>query len=390
MDVGDLDAFRSAVRAFIREHAPEVRRRQGVRAPEPDEVPDLTRWTAQLYDAGYLGADWPEEWGGDPAYDPQRYAVFLEEMARAEAPRPIGTGTLAASALIEFGSDEQRRRHLPGIRRGEHIWCQLFSEPNAGSDLASLQTRARADGDEFVVDGQKVWTTNAHFAHYGYLLARTDPDAEKHAGITAFILDMRSPGVEVRPLREITGTSDFNEVFFDGVRVPRENVIGELEQGWTVATKSLMHERFGVGTAGIELQKTLADVVDLVLRTRTDGAPSAARHDVRQAVGRFVAEVEVCRLLGSQAVSNSLAGRSGPGDAPSSKVFFTELNLALAEFGVRVQGADGILTEGDDGAVDRGRWQDAYLYARGFTISGGSNEIMRNLIAERDLGLPRK
>ena len=220
---------------------------------------------------GYLGQAWPVEYGGRPGASVQHAFIVAEEIARARTWGEIGAGTLAAGAILAFGSEQQRRHYLPRIRSGEDLWCQLFSEPNAGSDLASLKTRAVRDGDHFVVTGQKVWTTNGHHADVGYLLARTDPDAAKQAGITAFALDMRTPGVEVRPLREITGTNDFNEVFLDNVRVPADQVIGEVNNGWRVANASLGHERSGVGARAVELHAQLDDLFALAATVSVGG-----------------------------------------------------------------------------------------------------------------------
>lgn len=385
----ELEEFRIRTRAFIAEHAPKINIRRGVRAPEPEDLPALRQWNRDLYEGGYLGGDWPEEWGGRPGRNPLEEFVLSEEMARADAPIPLGAGGLAAGALLSFGTEEQKARYLPRIRTSEDLWCQLFSEPNAGSDLASLQTRARRDGDSYIVDGQKVWTTNGQHANLGYLLARTDPDVDKHAGITAFVLDMTSPGVDVRPLREITGTSDFNEVFLDGVVVPAENVIGEPNAGWRVTTMSLVHERLGVASAGIRLKGLMTELIDLARRTRRVGVPANESADVRQALARLHSHVQISNCLGYVAMTHHLRGTPTLADAPIGKLFFSELNLAMAEFGLELQNSDSVLTEDDPRAFDSGRWQDAFLYARAFTIAGGSSEIMRNMISERVLAMPR-
>jgi alkylation response protein AidB-like acyl-CoA dehydrogenase len=362
----------------------------GVRAPDAEDIPALRTWTALLFEAGYVGADWPTEWGGAGTKDALRATVVGEEMARARVPTPIGAGLLAAAALIHCGRPDQQQRYLPRIRSGEDIWCQLFSEPSAGSDLASLATRARRDGDDFVVDGQKVWTTNGQHAQLGYLLARTNPDAPKHAGITAFVLDMTSPGVDVRPLREITGTSDFNEVFFDGVRIPKDNVLGEVDQGWKVATTSLVEERSSVGTAGIIQLRAVRDAVAMARSLRRGSGPALDNDAVRQDIGRLYAAARVSVRLGQYNLSRALSGDSDPGDAPLAKVLYSETNLALTEFGLGLQGTDALLTEDDPEAIAGGWWQDAFLYSRALTIAGGANEVLRNMIAERSLGLPRE
>ncbi|MER5754564.1 acyl-CoA dehydrogenase family protein [Streptomyces sp. NPDC002088] len=390
----ELEAFRLKVRAFIAEHAPGIKAHTGVRAPEAELMPAIRAWTATLYEAGYLGIDWPAQYGGRPDARPLEPFIVAEEIARARTWPPVGAAALASAALIEFGTEAQRDRFLPRIRSCADVWCQLFSEPGAGSDLAALSTRARREGDGddvvYVVDGQKVWTTNGQHADLGYLLARTDPDAPRHRGITAFVLDMRSPGVEVRPLREITGTTDFNEVFLDGVRIPAANVIGEVNAGWRVAMSSLGHERSGVAARGTELLATLDDLTALAERTPVGAGSALDDSATRQTIGELATRVHVNAALVALAQSRMLHGTEQPADAPIGKIFFSELNHDLVDFGMRLQGADGLLTEGDPDAVADGWWADAYLYARAYTIAGGANEVLRTQIAERGLGLPRE
>ncbi|MEU9024441.1 acyl-CoA dehydrogenase family protein [Actinomadura sp. NPDC048394] len=386
-----LEDFRREVREFVAAHAPRFKVRAGVRSPEDEgELKASLRWTAELYAAGYLGADWPERFGGVPDHDPLRDVVVREEIARARAPMPGSGSDLAAHALIGFGREAQRQTYLPAIRAGEQLWCQLFSEPDAGSDLASLRTSAVKDGDDWVINGQKVWTTNGHWADLGYLLARTDPDAPKHKGISAFVLDMRAPGVQVRPLRELTGTSDFNEVFFDQVRVPAEAMIGKPGQGWAIANTSLAQERHGVGASVVSVEMAWEDLVETARALKIDGRPAIDLEDVRQQLAAFRAEVDAVATLAHASLMRWSAGKDRITDAPMAKLGFSELNLRLAEYAVSLLGERGVLTEGDDEAVDEGRWQDAYLYARAYTIAGGSSEVMRNIIAERGLGLPRE
>jgi alkylation response protein AidB-like acyl-CoA dehydrogenase len=315
--------------------------------------------------------------------------VVGEELARAGAPAQVGAGLLAAMALVHFGSQAHKERYLPPIRDGRELWCQLFSEPGAGSDLASLTTRARRDDDCYVVDGQKVWTTNGQHADFGYLLARTDPSVAKQAGITAFVVDMRTPGIDVRPLREITGTTDFNEVFFDGVRIPAGNVIGEVDGGWQVATTSLGHERSAAGGGAVTTVKAAGRLVESARERDFAGGPALSNPHVRQSLGRVYAAARTSMLLGHYNMSRAQDGTGDAGDAPVAKVFFSEANLALAETAMDLQGGDALWVEGEPRAVADGWWQDAFLYARAYTIAGGANEVLRNLIAERALGLPR-
>jgi alkylation response protein AidB-like acyl-CoA dehydrogenase len=381
----DLDAFRLHVRTFIETDAPHITVRRGHRSPEEGDLAALRAWTGALYGAGFYGADWPVEWGGSGTSDPLRQVVVVEELARANAPTPIGAGYLASRALIAHGTAEQKQRFLPRIRSGEDLWCQLFSEPGAGSDLASLQTRAVLDGDAYVVTGQKVWTTNAQNADLGFLLARTDPDAPKHAGISAFALDMNSAGVSVRPLREITGTADFNEVFLDDVRVPVAAIIGQPGAGWPVATEALSHERLANTGLPIRLKRLSDEAVELAMAQGRQGDPV-----VRQSLVRTAIAVQLCRLLSDQAVARNDAGRPGPADGSVNKVLSSETNVELTDLSISLAGLAGLLDETDPSALDGGRWLDDFLYARALPIAGGTNEIQRNLIGERGLGLPRE
>jgi alkylation response protein AidB-like acyl-CoA dehydrogenase len=385
----ELEEYRAEVRAFIAQHGPGTRKHVGVRAPDPEQMPALRAWVARLYAAGYLGQAWPVEYGGRPGARPEHAFIVAEEIARARTWGEIGAGALAAGAILAFGDGQQRRHYLPRIRSGEDLWCQLFSEPDAGSDLASLKTRAVLDGDHYVVSGQKVWTTNGHHADLGYLLARTNPDVAKQAGITAFALDMRTPGVDVRPLREITGTNDFNEVFLDNVRIPADRVIGGVDDGWRVANASLSHERSAVGARAVELHAQLDDLFELARRTTVGGRPAIKDSATRQRLGKLATRVRVTDVMSKAVQSRIAGGTEDAADGPLAKVFYSEVNLALTEQGVALQGIDGMAVEGDGRAYADGWWQDAFLYARAYTIAGGANEVLKTVVAERALGLPR-
>jgi alkylation response protein AidB-like acyl-CoA dehydrogenase len=313
-------------------------------------------------------------------------------MVLADAPRTVNALglTFLAPTVMAIGSDTQKKEIIGPMLRNEVIWCQGFSEPGAGSDLAALATRGVRDGDDFVVNGQKVWTTNGHHADLGYLLARTNPDVAKQAGITAFAVDMRTPGVDVRPLREITGTNDFNEVFLDDVRIPADQVIGEVDNGWRVANASLGHERSGVGARAVELYAQLDDLVELARRTTTAvGRPAIADGATRQRIGQLAALAHVTDVMSKSVQSRIANGTEDAADGPLAKVFYSEVNLAMTEFGVALQGVDGLAVEGDGRAYADGWWQDAFLYARAYTIAGGANEVLKTVVAERALGLPR-
>ncbi len=378
------DDYRATLRAFLVDHKPALawKQRTGVRVPDRVEDVDLLRdYVRAIYDAGYVLARFSAEPG-----DPHEQRILEQELGAAGVPHVLGN-PLVAGALKHFGTDEQRAEHLPPMARGDHIWTQLFSEPDAGSDLTSLQTRAQRDGDAYVVVGQKVWSTWAQWSDYGYLLARTEP-VDGPAGISAFILDMRSPGVDVRPLREMTGTTDFNEVFFDEVRVPAANMIGAPGEGWRVAGASLAEERSGVGSGGGA--DPVLRLVDVARRHTRGGRPAIDDGAVRQQIGAFAARARIQRHLGQRVATKAARGQITPADAPLSKIWFSELNLEMAEAALAFQGARSMAGEGDVLSFEDGRWQDAFLYARAWTIAGGSNEIMRNLIAERGLGLPRE
>jgi alkylation response protein AidB-like acyl-CoA dehydrogenase len=387
----ELEAFRAEVREFIAAHAPKIPPRAGVRSAEDnEELRALQGWRAKLYAAGYLGADWPAEFGGRDDLSAEHAIVVSEELARASAPGAQSGNVLASHALIQYGTDEQRRRHLPQIRAGRQLWCQLFSEPNAGSDLASLRTRAVRTGDSYIIDGQKVWTTDGHWADYGYLLARTDADAPKHKGISTFIVDMSSPGITVRPLRELTGTSDFNEVFLDSVEVPADAMIGAPGQGWAIANVTLAQERSGVGAAVVKLKMGIEGLTELARQLVIDGRPAIESTLVRDRIGKFTAEVEALSALTYANVTRWLRGGERMHDGAMAKLMFSEVNLEMASYAVELGGEAGVLVEGDPDALAGGSWQDEFLYARAYTIAGGSSEIMRNLIAERGLALPRE
>jgi len=386
----ELEAFRIEVRQFIATHAPAIPPRAGVRSAEDAHENELlNQWAARLYQAGYAGADWPAEYGGRDGWTTEHGVVVGEELARAQAPGLPSGNVLAAQALIAYGTDEQRSRHLPAIRAGQQKWCQLFSEPGAGSDLAALRTKAVPDGDVYRVNGQKVWTTDGQWAQFGYLLARTDAEAPKHQGISAFICEMSTPGVTVRPLREITGTSDFNEVFFDDVEIPAANMLGKPGEGWAIANSTLAHERSNVGAIVVKLRLALEALTDLARRVTIDGRRALDSDRVRDQIGMFTAQVDALSALTYANITRWTRGTERRHDAAMAKLMFSELNLAIATFAVDLAGEDGVLVGGDPQVLDGGRWQDEWLYARAFTIAGGSSEIMRNLIAERGLGLPR-
>lgn len=379
----EYEGFRDRLRAFVEEHRPMMqwKPRTGMRCPDhPEDVAALRTWARGLYDAGYV----LDRFCIEPT-DEHEQRILEQELAATGLPLVLGN-PLVSGALKLFGSREQQQTFLAPMARGDHIWTQLFSEPDAGSDLASLRTRARPAGDEYVVDGQKIWSTWAQWADYGYLLARTE-DAAGPEGISAFVLDMHSAGVDVRPLREMTGTADFNEVFLDGVRVPAANMIGERGDGWRVANASLAAERSGVGERPGDPAQSLVRLARAHLR---GGRPAVEDAAVRQAVGDFAARYRIHRYLTYAFATRAARGEASHADAATTKIWFSELNLESAQYGLELMGPRAALVEGEPEAFEDGRWQDMFLYARALTIAGGSNEIMRNIISERGLGLPRE
>jgi alkylation response protein AidB-like acyl-CoA dehydrogenase len=311
-------------------------------------------------------------------------------MARVGAPKGgnfgIGTGW-AGPTIILYGSEEQKQKYLPSIVKGDAIWCQGFSEPGAGSDLASLQTRAIKDGDDYVVNGQKIWTSGAHVAHYMILLARTDPEASKHKGISYFILDMKSPGISIQPLVNMANNHDFNEVFFDNVRVPKENLIGEENRGWYVGTTTLDFERSGIATS-VSHGLMVADLAKFVRENRGEGFISKSRA-VRHEIADRAIEAEVEAMLSYQVISMQNRGLVPNKESSIAKLFSSELDVRIAGTAMKTLGAYAQLTKASPYVAANGRVESAYLYATTSTVGGGTSEIQRNIIASRGLGLPR-
>lgn len=385
---GSSEEFRTRVRQFVTDNAPQPNRHASERVPESTtEETALRAWYAGLFTEQMLGGGWPVEHGGDPSHQTFHDTILMEELIRAKAPRPLDQTLLAAHVLISFGTTLQKERYLPRIRSAQDVWCQLFSEPGVGSDLAALSTRAQplADGSGFRIDGQKVWTTDAQWSQMGVLLARTDPDARLQDGITAFVLPMDLPGVDVRPLREITGESDFCEVFLDGVEVPQELVLGEVNRGWRVVTSGLASERGYVGANAVQLEVMHADLVGLARLVMIDGRPALTHPDVRQRLASLMASVEAVRT--TSLIATGDGNEMNGAGALAAKLTYTDLYVRLA------QEAQELLASGQGRgagfAALRDEWMKSLLWSRALTISGGSNEIIRSLIAQQMLGLPR-
>ena len=368
--------FRDGVRAWLRANAPK--RDEG----EMDLklfIDSRRAWQQKLFDAGYIGITWPKEYGGRGGSFMEQL-IFNDEMILAQAPEPInviGLG-MGGPVVIAHGTEEQKARYLQPLLSGEEIWCQGFSEPNAGSDLSGLQTRAEDEGDHYVVNGQKVWTTLAHVAKWCMLLARERKEANPRHGLTFLLVDMESPGVEVRPLVQITGDAEFNEIFFKDVRVPKSQILGEAGEGWTVAMTTLLHER---GTLGLALttraQITVGELAELARKLGRGSDPL-----VRQRIAQHAIEARALQLNGYRALS-SMKHNGIPGPEGSIlKLMWSELNQRMTETAIDIAGPAGQVGDGNG-------WKYQYLRSRANTIEAGTSEILRNILAERVLGLPR-
>ena len=346
----------------------------------------LRAWQRKVYDGGWAGISWPKEYGGRGAALIEQ-AIWTEEWARAEAPMLINTLglSLIGPTIIAVGTPEQKSRFLPKILSCEEIWFQGFSEPNAGSDVAGLSTKATLDGDHFVINGQKIWTSLAHVADWCLLLVRTDPNAPKHKGITALLVDMHLPGVTVRPLKQMTGDASFNEVFFDNVRVPVANVLGEVNKGWHTAIATLMNERAHLGTGTyVAFKRNFDQLVARAREIRRGGRPVAQDPVLRQKLAASFIELEVFRLTNIRSLSK-MHNTSIPGPEGSIlKIQWSELNQRMQQTAMETLGPYGQLW-----GLDNGQWVYNYLRTRANTIEAGTSEIQRNIVAERVLGLPK-
>jgi len=380
------DEFRTWLERNVPRDWPEWREK-----PLEESFSYLRAWQRTLYEGGWAAVSWPKEYGGRSATLMQQ-AIFWEEMARLEAPpmaNALGLG-LIGPTIIAFGTEEQKRRFVPKILSAEEIWCQGFSEPNAGSDLAGLQMEARLDGSHYVVNGQKVWTSYGWIGDWCELVVRTDPNVPKHKGLTVLLVDMKSPGVEVRPLRQMTGESEFNEIFFRDVRVPVANVLGKVNDGWNVAVSTLMHERGSYGARlHLIFKRTINRLMELSRAYPRGGMPGAKDPLVRQKLAQCYAEIEIMRLNQLRAFSRITAtGIPGP-EGSIQKIFWSELHQRIQQIAQELLGPYGQLEKGDPCAVDNGLWAYGYLRSRGNTIEAGTSEIQRNIIGHFVLGLPR-
>jgi alkylation response protein AidB-like acyl-CoA dehydrogenase len=390
-DTPEEAAFRKEIRDWLDTNVPsDWDRSQLTLIPPEDRVDMLREWQAKLHEGGWAGIAWPKEYGGRGASLIQ-VAIFNQEVARVKAPPPInviGLG-MAGPTIIAHGTHEQKDRYLEKILSAEEIWCQGFSEPGAGSDLGGLRSTAILEGDSYIINGQKVWTSLAHLASWCIFLARTDTTAPKHKGITYFLVDMKSPGVEVRPLKQITGSADFNEMFFTDVRVPRENVLGEVNDGWRVAMTTLLHERGTLGFAlSVGSRVALDELIRLARETKRNGKPAIEDPTIRQRLASLHVEVESLRLNMYRALTSVMrTGIPGP-EGSLGKLIWSESMQRLGDLAVEILGPAGMLTKWTDNP-NVATWQYIHLRSRGHTIEAGTSEILRNIVAERVLGLPK-
>jgi alkylation response protein AidB-like acyl-CoA dehydrogenase len=381
----EAEAFRKELRVWLEANMPEfegVGLGSGLSA-DGDTLERLHEWNRLLAEARFAAISWPEEYGGRGAGTMEQ-VVFAEEMHRAGAPptlNPLGLSNIAP-AIIQFGTEEQKRRFLPAMLRGDDIWCQGFSEPEAGSDLASLKCSAVRDGDVFVVNGQKTWNTLGHMANWCELLVRTDTSAPKHKGISCLLVDMTLPGIEVRPLTTITGEQEFNEIFFTDARIPVEALLGPEHEGWRVAMTTLAHERGTVANLHLSLRSKIRGLLDEAKTTVVDRDGGTAAQDpvLRQKLAQVYLEGELLKLVSERAISGAIHGRDLGPESSIAKLVWSEAEQHVGETAGDVLGTE----------ANSGKWGRDRVYMRALTIAGGTTQVNKNILAQRILGLPRR
>lgn len=397
----DAEQFRQVIAGWLHDNLPPGWGAPGFSLSPAQKKAFNQDWTAKLFDGGWICASWPTEYGGKGLTLLQQ-VVLTEEFARAGAPlrADFFGDTLVGPTLLQWGTEEQKQRFIPGILKGEIAWCQGFSEPDAGSDLAGLKTRAVRDGDEWVVNGQKVWTTQAHYADYIFLLARTDPDAPRHAGISYLLVPMKQDGVEVRPIEQIDGSAEFNEVFFSDVRCPKDNVIGGVNNGWKVAMTTLGFERGTSSTTGHRRFQKEFDQILVLARSKGKTRDPM----IRQRLAQSWSNIKIMQINGYRILTDVLNGTHSTAKLGAChKMFWSEAHQATMELALDVYGMDGQVLQGDDGnesilpGARRARagypvdnLQSLFFFSRSETIWGGTAEIQRNIVGERALGLPKE
>jgi alkylation response protein AidB-like acyl-CoA dehydrogenase len=388
----DQQAFRERVRSWLKANIPPEWKALGSTEVPRAEAYELgRRWQRTLFDGGFIGVTWPREYGGQGLTFVEEM-ILHEEMALQKAPpilNILGVG-MAGPTIIAYGTEEQKQRYPAKILSCEEIWCQGYSEPNSGSDLAALQTRAVKDGDHYVINGQKVWTSLAHVADWMMLLARSDPDAPKHKGISYFLLDMHAPGVTVKPLKQMTGDAEFNEVFFDNVRVHERQVLGEVNNGWAVGLTTLMYERLALGFGlQVRLRIALESLIEMGRRVEKTGRAVTRDPELRKKLAQLWIDTEALKYWGARAITKLRRGELPGPEASAGKMGWVETHQKLQELAMEIEGPYAQLVKGSDRAIDGGVWQYGFLRSRANSIEGGTTEIQKNIIGERVLGLPK-
>ena len=392
MDFDDTPAeaeFRKEVRAFLDAHAPlrtdPTESAFAAGREDGEAVAIAKEWQATLFDNGWACLSWPKEFGGRGATPIER-VIWSQEVSRYVTPDGffvIGQG-MCGPTLMAYANDEQKRHYLPALARGDDIWCQLFSEPVAGSDLAGIKTRAERVGDDWVLNGQKIWTSGAHYSDFGIIITRTDPNVPKHKGLTMFFIDMKSPGIEIRPIKQINGDRAFNEVFFTDVRVPDAQRLGAVGQGWQVSLVTLMNERLAVGGS---LATSIDPMLELAELMKLDGKRAIDNPAVREKIATWYAQLTGLKYTGFRMVSALSRGATPGPEASISKVVVARMNQDMASFALDLQSQGGILDSPALSAMHN-QFQRQFMRSPANRIEGGSDEILRNIIAERVLGLP--
>jgi alkylation response protein AidB-like acyl-CoA dehydrogenase len=385
----DDEAFRAELRAWLSENITEEYQ-ETPRMSFLDKFKMRRAWQKKLFESSWVGVGWPKQYGGRGATLMQE-AIYNEELARAKAPSTanvIGLG-MAGPTILSVGTQAQKDRYLPRILSGEEIWCQGFSEPNAGSDVAALQTRAVREDNYFVVNGQKVWTSYGYVADYCILMVRTDFEAPKHKGLSYLIVDMKSPGVSTRPLVQLTGEAEFAELFFENVKVPVENLVGELNKGWMVGITTLMHERGSFSfNVVVSFEQRLQALIELARTCTPNGIPAIQDKTVRQRLAKLYTDIKTFKLSTVRQMSTITKGQIPGAEGSLLKLQWSELNQRLVELAFEIEGPYSALAPYTDDAPFEGQWQYEYMRARGNTIEAGTSEVQRNIVAERVLGLP--
>jgi len=384
------EAFRKELRTWLETNLPKEYDPETFEQLDQEERFQIQLgWQKKLHAARLVGIHWPKEYGGRGATVIEQ-TIYQQEMARVRAPgiaNPLGI-SIVGPTLMHWGTEEQKKRHVPKILSAEEIWCQGYSEPGSGSDFASLQTRAVEDGDHFVINGQKVWTSYAHKAHRCILVVRTDPHAPKHKGLSYLLVDMKSPGITVRPLVQITGDAEFNEVFFEDVRVPKANLVGEKHQGWQVAVTTLMFERANFGIV-YQMEPALRRLAALAKQLEVNGHTAAEDSSVRQKLAQLYIETQAIKLNGFRQLTRQLRGDPPGPEGSIGKLAASETNLRLVHLAMEMLGPYSQMALGEKSGPDGGYWSRRALASRLYTIAGGTSEVMRNIIGDRVLALPK-